>query len=63
MDEILTIQIVEPVLIQVVGVGVAVEIMNGGVLHSILVTGILKGVRICVTMKDKDLPDIPPHCT
>ena len=35
------------------GVGVTIKVMSGGVLHSILVMGILKGVRTHVMMKTR----------
>ena len=60
MDEIPTVQIVEAVLIGIVSVGMTIEIMSRGVLHSILVVGILKDVRTCGTTRTRDLHNIPP---
>ena len=37
------IQIMESILIWIMGIGLAIEVMSGGVLHSILITGILNG--------------------
>ena len=41
MDEILTIEVFEPVLIGIVGVGTMVKLMSRGVLDPVLVTSIL----------------------
>ena len=41
MNEVSMIEIVKPILIRVVGVGVAIEIMNRRVFDSVLVMGIL----------------------
>ena len=51
----------KPVFIRIVSVGVAIEIMSGGVLHSILVMSILKDVRTRGTARTRDLRGIPPH--
>ena len=47
MDKILMIEIVEPILIWIVSVGMAVEVMSGGVLHTILIMSIHWGQREC----------------
>ena len=41
MDEVSTIKILEPILIQIVGVGSMIEVQSRRVLDSVLVTGIL----------------------
>ena len=51
MYKVPTIQIVEPILIWVMGVGMAVEIMSRWVLHPILITSILWEVRTHVMMR------------
>ena len=63
MNEVPKIEIMEPVLIQVVCVGLTVKVMSRGILHPIFVMSILGEVRLCVTMRRRDLLDIPPHCT
>ena len=45
MDKVAAVQIVEPVLIWVMGIGVVVEVMSGGVLHSVFITSILRGYQ------------------
>ena len=45
VDEVPMIQIMELILIWVMSVGSVVEVMSRGVLHSILIASILKGVR------------------
>ena len=45
MNEVTTIQIVKPILVQIVHIGMTVEIMGGGILHTILVTSILESYQ------------------
>ena len=59
MNEIPMVKIVEPIFIGVMGVGVAVEIMSGGVLHSVLVTSILDDIRTRGTLAISDLRGTP----
>ena len=42
MDKVSTIEVVEPILVRVMGIGAMVKIMSRGVLHSILVTSVLE---------------------
>ena len=48
MDEILTVQIVESILIRIVSVGLPVEVISRGVLHSVFVMGILRKLSVHV---------------
>ena len=55
MDEVLTIEIMETVLVGIVGVGPMIELVSRGVLHSILIMSILEDVRTHGMTKGKGL--------
>ena len=48
MDEILTVQVVEPILIGIMSIGPPVEIMSGRVFYTILIMSILRKVSVHV---------------
>ena len=54
MDEVLLIQIMEPILIWVVGVGMTIGVVGRRILNSVFITSILgEGIRTCATIKAK----------
>ena len=63
VDEVPAIQVVEPILVWIVGVGLTIKVMSGRVLHPILITSILEDVRTHVTMEKGNLHSTPPCCT
>ena len=62
MDKITTVQVFEPVLIGIMGVGLTVEFVGRGVFNPILVTSVLREyISTCGTTGTRDLLDTPPH--
>ena len=61
MNEIPTVEIVEPVFIGIMDVRAAVEIMSRRVLHPILIVSILKDVKTREATMTRDLHSILLH--
>ena len=55
MDEILAIEIMKAILIWIMGVRTVVEIIGGGIFHSILIMSVLGNIRTCGIIKTREL--------
>ena len=55
MDEVVTVQIFEPILIRVMGVRATVELMSRRVLYPVLITSILRNGQNMWNNEDKGL--------
>ena len=62
MNEAAAVQIFEPVLVRVVGVGAAVEVERQRIFPTFLVMSVLSNIQYtCNLEQEGDLHDNPPH--